>query len=509
MTSLRNAAFLISLILLPVLAGGQTIESNFEITSPPSPVGSGARAMGAGGAFIAIADDATAASWNPAALINLELPEASVVLTEDWRKTWSENVEFYDVNYISLSYPFSIGGINMILSANYQRLYDFYAKNLTAEPLNTRDFEDVQFLTPASPPFPEYDVITLTQTNWTSFVEVEAEQKGEIGAIAPAFAIQIVPSFSVGVTWNFWRDGWIGERFTHEKDETGEGVVRMGQALWYDTDGNCTCNGGNICDDTFNFQVDDSSCIDALVPIPGNPAFSPPLDYRFVTRREEKTELEGQNFNVGFLWDIGRWTVGGVYRSEFTADIEKEFEFVWEQTGSIPIEEQEIVAEFDEELTFPASYGLGVAFRYSDALTFTMDVTQVEWNRYILEDKGGNEISPVNGLLEDEADIDPTLTIRAGAEYLNILPKFVIPIRAGYFYDQQPARDEPEVFQGMTLGTGLAYKWIVLDAAFFYRWGYDVTVATTTTGDHKTLLKEEKGNTSQQMVMISAIIHMP
>jgi len=50
-----------------------------EITSAPHPIGSGARALGMGGAFIAIADDATAASWNPAGLFQLKKPEISFV----------------------------------------------------------------------------------------------------------------------------------------------------------------------------------------------------------------------------------------------------------------------------------------------------------------------------------------------------------------------------------------------------------------------------------------------
>src|SRR5262245_55053965 len=41
--------------------------------------GSGARAFGMGGAFLARADDATAASWNPAGLSYLRLPELSLV----------------------------------------------------------------------------------------------------------------------------------------------------------------------------------------------------------------------------------------------------------------------------------------------------------------------------------------------------------------------------------------------------------------------------------------------
>ncbi len=56
-----------------------TIFQQTGISSSPNPVGSGARAMGMGGAFIGIADDATAASWNPAGLIQLETPEVSIV----------------------------------------------------------------------------------------------------------------------------------------------------------------------------------------------------------------------------------------------------------------------------------------------------------------------------------------------------------------------------------------------------------------------------------------------
>ena len=42
-------------------------------------LGSGARAFGMGGAFLARADDATAASWNPAGLSYLRAPELSLV----------------------------------------------------------------------------------------------------------------------------------------------------------------------------------------------------------------------------------------------------------------------------------------------------------------------------------------------------------------------------------------------------------------------------------------------
>jgi hypothetical protein len=60
-------------------AMGADTYNRIEFPSSPNPVGSGARALGMGGAFIAVADDATAASWNPGGLIQLERPEISIV----------------------------------------------------------------------------------------------------------------------------------------------------------------------------------------------------------------------------------------------------------------------------------------------------------------------------------------------------------------------------------------------------------------------------------------------
>ena len=54
-------------------------EGDLWSTSPPVSVGSGARAQGMGSAFIAVADDATAASWNPGGLGQLQRPEISAV----------------------------------------------------------------------------------------------------------------------------------------------------------------------------------------------------------------------------------------------------------------------------------------------------------------------------------------------------------------------------------------------------------------------------------------------
>jgi len=114
------------------LSSAQTLQ-RIEIPSSPNPVGSGARALGMGGAFIAIADDATAASWNPGGLIQLETPEISVVgtyfnRTEDNNlctnpeASCDQSVSGSSINYLSAAYPFTLWEHNMIVSLNSMSL---------------------------------------------------------------------------------------------------------------------------------------------------------------------------------------------------------------------------------------------------------------------------------------------------------------------------------------------------------------------------------------------------
>ena len=107
-----------------------------SIFSAPIARGSGARALGVAGAFTAVADDATAASWNPAGLIQLERPEASFMLRETRvdqdhyadSESFSVGEDKFDdrnLNYVSSVYPFRLAERNFVFSLNYQEAYDF------------------------------------------------------------------------------------------------------------------------------------------------------------------------------------------------------------------------------------------------------------------------------------------------------------------------------------------------------------------------------------------------
>jgi len=190
---LLSALTLFLILVLPYpslsgeLNGSESTPIILEIPSSINPVGSGARAMGMGGAFIATADDATAASWNPGGLIQLEKPEISTVYsyfyrTEDKKYTTGsetsgkDSTDDFKLNYLSAVWPFSFNNRNMVLSLNYQHLYDFNHK-----------WQYLKSIASGSSLF-------------------DYTQQGDLYALGIALCSEITHDFSLGVTVNWWGD---------------------------------------------------------------------------------------------------------------------------------------------------------------------------------------------------------------------------------------------------------------------------------------------------------------
>lgn len=83
----------------------------------------------------------------------------------------------------------------------------------------------------------------------------------------------------------------------------------------------------------------------------------------------------------------------------------------------------------------------------------------------------------------DESDIDATTQVRLGGEYLFIGDRAIIPLRAGIFYDPEPAPDHPDDFWGVSIGSGIVYKQVAFDLAYRFRFAEDVRTATVGTGE--------------------------
>jgi long-subunit fatty acid transport protein len=417
-SKLKYATNIMMVLIFTVLvfSGGRlhaaTLFQQVGVSSSPNPVGSGARAVGMGGAFIAIADDATAASWNPAGLIQLETPELSAVGAYfDRREDFSSDThpeinntgktDDVNMNYFSGSYPFKFHR-NMVVSINYQRLYEF-----------ERNFDY------------RYDYSSL---GVDLLQDKHFNQDGHVGALGLAYSIEVTPKISFGITLNIWTDELLWQNGWEETfSERGVGT-----------------QGG--------------------VPVT--------IDTHIT---DKYSEFRGVNANFGVLWDMNKHlTLGAVIKTPFDASIRHEYSFKQTSTFGPPISttvtSQQSIAEY-VELGMPMSYGIGLAF------------------------------SPIDGRPKSESNVKDTTQVRFGGEYLFIQEErnLVVPLRAGFFYDPEPADGKVKDFYGFTIGSGIAYKRYIFDMAYQLRWGHQV--------DTGNLIANSKADVTQHLILASVIYH--
>lgn len=413
---------------------GISLPPSLNFATSPGPVGSGARAVGKGTAFIAVADDATAASHNPAGLVHLERPEFSVVgayfirserqdVTPPDTRVEGQTLDDLTLNYLSVSYPFELLQRNVVASLNVQRLFDLQGATDVVSRFTTVD--GVQ--------------------------RVSSRQTGGLFTIAPALAVQITPAFSVGIALNIWPDifdnGW-----DQDVSVRGSGFVASGtQAVPFTSQGSIR--------ETFAF--------------------------------------EGVNVTAGFLWTINTvFSLGGVVRTPFTARVDHTHTSSLNVTlqNAAPVTSG---THFSDTLDMhmPITYGLGLAARLSDRLTLSFDVSRTHWSDFRLERSTPQDVLEVqNGAPSGKGRTvlsgqgDDTTSVRLGAEYLWIrpvstpwlAPRIIIPLRAGFFYDPEPGERGTDTFVGFSLGTGVGMKHCLFDIAYTFRTGTVQSSATDT-----------------------------
>ena len=422
-------------LLCAALAPAQELE--FPIS--PSPVGSGARAAGMADAFVAVADDATAASWNPAGLVQLERPEFSVVgafnaISEDLGAS-PDHPEFpstqrdsnIDLNFMSLVYPLPsfLGGRNATVSLSIQQKYDL-SRSLDVDFLN--EFE----LLPGVIIADDLDFIF--------------DQDGSLNTITPAFAFELTRRLSLGVAVNIWGDTLVA-------DSGWDQEVSRSSAL--------STGGG-------------------------------PATLTEFHRTESYDDFRGENYVVGLLWNVTkRLNFGLRYDSTLKADVDF-------SAREVSTQSPDPVMEFDDrEVRIPDTWAFGIAFRQSDRLTVSADVSITDWDDFLIEHGDGTKISLVDASnLSDpdtRVDYDTTRTIRIGAEYVFIpkRPKEILrqiwSLRGGIFYDEEPASGrsttdpsapgdgEADQFYGFAIGAGVqALQRLNFDVAYQFRYGNNV-----------------------------------
>lgn len=492
-----------------------------SVFSAPLPSGSGARALGLGGAFTALADDATAASWNPAGLLQLERPEWSVVyrFSRDQASHRSDDAEFQvgenafdsdNLNYFSVAYPFFLSSLerNLVVSLNHQEAYDFtqqFTADLSGHQSSSARDSQRETITGEQRDEISDDVFDVTVISRlttevrSSFDQVldsdlisdlDFHQEGVLSALTPALAFEVTPKLWLGAAFNYY-----------QTDPVQGGTIRSVTRARYEgrTTGDANIASTRTTRGTYEYEGVVHLPPGGIIPIPIDVPIEgegeiAPFTESSSSRRNDAVyangvyeeintfeDLEGFNGTFGVLYTLNRHlSLGATVDLPWTAEGDQEkivrnTVTTTDDQGRVLDErrEEEIVRKA-VEFRFPTYLALGAVVRWTPSLYTTLDVSQTRWSEFYFEADGEPRINPLDGSLHRVHPLDDCWGARLGTEYLWLLKRTEIPLRAGVGWEQRPALNAPDDYFSVSLGTGLSLgrhpARVFLDMAYVYTW---------------------------------------
>src|SRR5688500_3087945 len=444
----RFLALLIAVAALPAAAQNVDIEAlaglQFNFGNP------GARSLGMGGAFLGLADDASAAEANPAGLTVLRKPEVSVearnylehqLLTtsgtypEVERTAFKHYSERAVITFASVVYPvknFTFGAyfhepLNNEGGGVVAPRYDEFTGDLiTSGP---------KFHLPAGggTPISEDECIDLRRSTNNPAACIDYPLNPFVSAldvrlrtIGIAAAWQVHPKFSIGLTAR------------HQRFQEAAFTFRYTQFLDLDT----------VSVQATAREGDDGQL--------------------------EIVEETDTTFTAGFKWSpTDKISVGGVYKvgPQFTAPLF----FAGDATDN------EFLQVAETSFHIPDVAGIGISVRPLPVLTINLDAVHVTYSNLV--DDFVASVSDVRALEENPFVADDVTELHVGAEYV-FTTRIPVAIRAGYWRD--PAHsvewrgplNRPDFIAAamlfpigetqnhISIGAGLAWPRFQVDAAY-------------------------------------------
>lgn len=349
----------------------------------------GARALAIGGAFISLADDSSAAQANPAGLVQLRRPELFAEL-----RTFSIDRSETSIN-VPLDTRVFVGSLTAGAASRpsgavrpafisyvypgercafaFSRLESLTIRARTRNAFTLIGERTVFDATAGGRPVP----VGTETVNQEATAEADVVTKIEQYNLALAFSLH--RRFSIGIT------------------------AVLGQL---DIDGRT--------DNLFR----DRSLTEAFTV----------LDY--ATRIDDSDIAIG--FNVGLLWrPIDEVSVGAVYRRGLGFRVR---EVVSDRGVSASKVQQQFGREFDNVINTPDSYGIGVAYRPSEPLTFFLDAVRVEYSDLLEGYRAGlNRITFPDETTE--FTVDDGTEVHFGVERMFLVGTTPIAFRLGAWSD--------------------------------------------------------------------------
>jgi len=359
----------------------------------------GARSMGFGGAFVAVADDATAAFVNPAGLLQLTGPEVSIE-----GRHWS-----YSTAYIA-------GG-------RIEGEPSGYGLGTTAGLRTERSEDDLSSLSFLSYVYPRKRWSLGIYRHVLANFESASETQG---------------LFAGGT------DCCQTRLFLDQQGKADLEVISYGISGAYRLSDSFSLGFGLILYDSF-MQLDAGLYLwDDLE----NPLGSPTsfLPERLVLAQTLIGDDSDLSVNGGFLWSISpQWRLGGKYRGGPTVQIGGRLLVGPALDLGVP-PGTVIILDQMGDADLPDTYGLGVAYRSVDGRV----TAALEWDRVTYSD-------PLNSLEVDDQEIDDADELHLGGEYVFLQTSPMVAIRAGVWLDPDHltwANDKADLFTRVLLPPG-------------------------------------------------------
>jgi long-subunit fatty acid transport protein len=433
-----GGAWLACLLLLASAVSAQTETDRIDITGRQNlTLGSGARAYGMGGAFLARADDATAASWNPAGLSYLRVPELSLVGVSNsfdvTRGLSSDRFEGQAIDFAAFTWPIGFGDVRGAVQLSYQRAISFDGSRRIEQYLPTGLLERFE----------------------------DGSSDGGFDVVAVGTGLRLSRRIRAGFTVNRWLNGY-GQNLSRTILSDNQHPLRE-FGLDFRPSG-WSFNLGLIVSPFEQLNVA------AVYKTPFTADVS--LDK---SRRD----------SWGTISSIEEVTTNAASSEAVRLDFPSSFGFglSWRPRDALTLSadftrthwsEARILNYFDLFATQPSDDG----------------VPAVPPPPVVYPDRQYPTLRPV----PDPSDPDDPLKLqgqqdaeqlRVGVEWVLIRGRLKVPLRAGYFNDRQIAPvlgGIPPRFNGFTAGTGLILGSMLFDVAWVYEFGEFSVAAEATTG---------------------------
>lgn len=438
---------IIILLLTSGVAFSQTVNDAVRLAMPG--FGSGARSIGMGNAFIAMSDDGLGMNSNPAGIAlvrRFELGGGFKYSSTGNNTTFfgnqnSVNNSAANIDNFSMLIPVPTLRGSLVLGTSYNNVHDFSGK-LAFNGYNGGTNSMIQDLNSYSDiPFELY----LTDDNSATLINGRLNQSGTR-----------LQSGSTGI-WNF------SAAYEAYKNLFLGVTIGIGKGTY---------------ENNFDMRESDVNRVyDGTELAPGN-AFTKQFRH-FDYKTNLSWDISFYDIKFGMLYQLR-----DIARIGMTVEVPKSYTIkekygveassTWGNGRVVSVDPADYTSDVEYEISTPFKFSGGISFNVR-GLILSGQASFTDYSQTKFRDVSGLGNSFVASLNKDvQSSLRAVLNYNFGAEYT--IPMIDARVRAGYFTQKSPYKDDPSEYDRTFLTAGIGYLLdgeLSFDVAYMYGWWKD------------------------------------